>query len=133
MARAGATDYARFTLAGIRLFNGVTGLVVPGKVATRLGADPDASPGLAYMQRMFGIRTILIAAELVLPDRRLRSWAVAVAPLVHATDAAAAATAGLRGQLPRRAAVMTTLLSTTNTVLAVIAARGRSNDGKRWP
>src|SRR5688500_19457532 len=74
MSRARASDYARFTLAGVRLFNGVTGLLVPGKVAARLGADPEASPGLAYMQRMFGIRTILIAAELVIPDRRLRSW-----------------------------------------------------------
>jgi hypothetical protein len=119
-----AADYARFTLAGIRMFNGCAALFAPDKVAARLGADLDETPGLSYMMRMFGIRTILISAELVIPERRLRPWAVAVAPLVHVTDATAAATAGLKGQLPRRAAVMTTLISTTNAVLAVVAARG---------
>ena len=123
--RWAAADYARIALAGVRMFNGASALLAPGKVAERLGADANASPGMVYVLRMFGVRTVLIALELVLPERRLRPWAVAVAPLVHVSDAVSAATAGLRGQTPRRAAVMTTAVSGTNAVLAVVAARGR--------
>ena len=118
-----AGDYARFALAGVRMFNGTAALVAPGQMGKNLGADPDASPGLQYVFRMFGIRTVVIAAELLVSDRHLRPWAVKLAPVIHVTDAVAAATAGLNGNLPRRAAIVTTAISTTNAVLAFVAAR----------
>jgi hypothetical protein len=43
--------------------------------------------------------------------------------LIHATDAVGAAVAGLRGDPPRKAALLTTLISAVNTALAVIATR----------
>ena len=42
---------------------------------------------------------------------------------MHATDAGAAFTAGLLGQLPVRPALMVTGLSTLNTILAIVGAR----------
>jgi hypothetical protein len=42
--------------------------------------------------------------------------------LIHASDTATAFTAGLRRQLPPRVAILTTGISLTNTVLAVVIA-----------
>jgi len=114
-------DYARVTLAGIRLFNGVAALFVPATLARRLGVDPEANPAAIYVFRLFGTRTILIGVQLLLRDGGLRAHSLRVAPVIHALDATAALLAGDRGQLPRRAATTAAIISTLNTVLAVIA------------
>jgi hypothetical protein len=114
-------DYARVTLAGIRLFNGVAALFVPATLARRLGVHPEANPAAIYVFRLFGTRTILIGVQLLLRDGGLRAHSLRVAPVIHALDATAALLAGDRGQLPRRAATTAAIISTLNTVLAVIA------------
>jgi len=116
-----AHAYARVALAGIRLFNGVAALFVPATLARRLGVDPDANPAALYALRLFGVRTVLIGAQLLLRDSGVRAHSLRIAPVIHALDAAAALIAGYRGQLPRRAAITAALISTVNTVLAVIA------------
>jgi hypothetical protein len=116
-----AHDYARITLAGIRLFNGVAALFVPTTLARRLGVDPEANPAALYALRLFGVRTVLIGAQLLLRDGGVRAHSLRVAPVIHALDATAALVAGNRGQLPRRAATTAAVISTVNTVLAVIA------------
>jgi hypothetical protein len=118
-----AHDYARVTLAGIRLFNGVAALFVPATLARRLRVDPDANPAALYALRLFGVRTVLIGAQLLLRDGGVRAHSLRVAPAVHALDATAAMIAGDRGQLPRRAATTAALISTVNTVLAIVAQR----------
>jgi hypothetical protein len=118
-----AHDYARVTLAGIRLFNGVAALFVPATLARRLRVDPDANPAALYALRLFGVRTVLIGAQLLLRDGGVRAHSLRVAPAVHALDATAAMIAGDRGQLPRRAATTAALISTVNTVLAIVALR----------
>jgi len=117
-------DYARVALAGIRLFNGVAALFVPATLARRLGVDPDANPAALYALRLFGVRTVLIGAQLLLRDGRVRAHSLGVAPVIHALDATAALIAGYRGQLTRRAATTAAVISTVNTVLAVIAQTG---------
>jgi hypothetical protein len=55
-----------------------------------------------------------------------------MAPLIHGSDTASAAVAGLRGDLPRRAAVVATAISGANLVLALLAWRAQraaSRDG----
>lgn len=113
--------YARITLAGIRLFNGVAALFVPATLARQLGVDPAANPAALYALRLFGVRTVLIGAQLLLRDGGVRAHSLRVAPAIHALDASAALIAGERGQLPRRAATTAAVISTVNTVLAVIA------------
>jgi Animal haem peroxidase len=115
---------ARYALAAIRLFNGGAALFTPEKLARRLGADPQVNGAVIYALRMFGVRTIMIGAELLVLrgealDRSLRRGV-----LIHASDTVAAAAAGAKGYLPPRTAALTTLISTVNTGLA-IAARGR--------
>src|SRR5215216_6280165 len=118
-----ANEYSRILLAGIRLFNGVAALFAPRALARQLGVDPDANPAALYVLRLFGVRTVLIGAQLLLRDPGLRAHSLRVAPAIHALDATAALIAGERGQLPRRAATTAAIISTVNTVLAIVALK----------
>jgi hypothetical protein len=53
----------------------------------------------------------------------VRAHSLRVAPVIHALDATAALIAGERGQLPRRAATTAAIISTVNTVLAIVALK----------
>jgi hypothetical protein len=114
---------ARKTLAGVRLVNGTLGLLAPTFLLKRLGADPDVDGSGVYPFRMFGIRTVLLGADLLLLDGEDRRRAARMAVVIHASDTLSAACAGHRGHLPRRVAVLATAISATNTALAVIAMR----------
>jgi hypothetical protein len=116
-------DYARIALASIRLFNGIAALFVPAARARRLGVDPETNRAALYVLRLFGVRTILIGAQLLLRDEGLRAHSVRVAPVIHALDAAAALVAGDRGHLPQRPSTIAALISTVNTGLAVVARK----------
>ena len=118
-----AHDYARITLAGIRLFNGVAALFVPATLARQLGVDPAANPAALYALRLFGVRTVLIGAQLLLRDGGVRAHSLRAAPAIHAIDASAALIAGERGQLPQRAATTAAIISTVNTMLAIVALK----------
>ncbi|MFF7467871.1 hypothetical protein [Streptomyces sp. NPDC008092] len=108
-----------YALAGIRLFNGVTGLLAPGLLIRRLDPDREPpSPAAVYAFRLFGIRTILLGIDLLTNrDERLRED-LRDGVLIHGSDTATAATLGLSGRLPPRTAALTTLISAVNTVLA---------------
>ena len=125
-----AGDYARIALASIRLFNGIAALFVPNTLARRLGVDPETNRAALYVLRLFGVRTILIGAQLLLRNEGLRSHSLRVAPVIHAVDAAAALIAGDRGHLPRRAATTAALISTVNTVLAVVTQKRGSEKSR---
>ena len=120
-------DLARVLLAGVRLTMGTAGLLAPGLVIRRLDIDPAAQPGMRYPLRMFGIRTVLIGAELLTPDARRRWHAEQLAPVVHGSDTVSAFLAWRRGDLPRRAGAMATAISAVNLVLALanLGARRR--------
>ncbi|MDQ3849950.1 MAG: hypothetical protein M3296_04965 [Actinomycetota bacterium] len=116
--------YAHIALAAIRMVNGVLALLAPRTLAKRLDVDADRSPALLYFQRMFGIRTILIALDLVVGDRAHTVRALRTGRVIHASDVCAAALAGLRGNLAPRPAVMTTAISLVNLALALVADPG---------
>lgn len=115
---------ARKLLAAVRIVNGATALVAPTFLLRRVGTDTAKDTSGVYPFRLFGIRTVLIGVDLLTLTGDERRRATRLAVLIHATDTLSAATAGLQGHLPRRAALMTTALSASNTVLAVIAAHG---------
>ncbi len=114
-------DTARRALAGIRLFNGMAALFTPAFLARRLGVNPNAEPAIIYVFRMFGIRTILIGADLLLWSGEHRERALRLGVLIHLSDATAAVLAGLRRQLPVRGAAMVALISSINAALALRA------------
>ena len=117
-----ASDVARVTLAGVRFFNGAGSLLAPEAFARRMGAEPGAEGPSVHVWRMFGIRTALIALDLLSRDQAVRRHALRVALLIHVSDTVSAARAGLAGQVPRKTAVVTTGISAVNVVLAAIAS-----------
>jgi hypothetical protein len=119
-ARRRVGTAARVTLASIRIFNGAMGLLVPENPARRIGT-PDGAP--LYPWRMFGIRTVIIGAELLSRDRVRRDRAVRLALPIHASDTLSAVVGGLLGETSKRTSIVLTAISGTNTVLAVLARR----------
>ena len=113
-------DFARIGLGLIRLINGSLALVAPAFLLRQLRVDPHTEAAAKYPFRMFGIRTVLIAADLLLNTGE-QARAVRLAPLIHLSDTASAALSGIRGDLPRRAAIMATLISTVNVALSLAA------------
>jgi len=114
-------DYARVALAAIRLFNGAMALFAPRFLIGRLGLDENANAAMAYPFRMFGIRTLIVGLELLLPDGEIRRHAQRMAMLIHGSDAVGAVIAQKKGELPARQAKITVLISATNFVLSVLA------------
>ncbi len=115
-------DVARIVLAGMRLFNGLLALLAPGFLARRIGIDPEANPGIMYVFRMFGIRTVLIGADLLVQTGERRTESLRSAVLIHASDTLAAFLATSKGQFPRSGRAIV-LISAFNTALAVVASR----------
>jgi len=90
-------------------------------------ARKDAAP-LRFMAAQ-GIRTVVIGLQLLLPEGELRRASVRTAPIIHASDATAAALAGITRQIPARAALIATSISALNTALALTAAAGELRTG----
>ncbi|WP_330329136.1 hypothetical protein OHS33_04910 [Streptomyces sp. NBC_00536] len=126
-ARRPASVYA---LAGIRLFNGITGLLTPTVLIRRLDPDRDLSPAAVYAFRLFGIRTILLGLDLLTNRGQRLQEDLREGVLIHGSDTATAALLGIRGQLPPRTAALTTLISAVNTTLAASAAGFGKRKGK---
>jgi hypothetical protein len=112
--------YARIALATIRLVNGTMALLTPEMMLRRLEVDPAANKAATYPLRMFGVRTVVLGVDLLAGGSMQQKGRVGV--VIHASDAASAITAGLRRQLPARAALVAAGISVTNTVLAAIIA-----------
>ena len=117
-------DYARILLAGIRLFNGAAALFAPTLLARQFRDNPNSA--VIYVLRLFGVRTIIVGIELLVPDEELRASALRYAIPIHASDTLSAALAGIQGQLPSRVSIMLTAISGVNTALAIIAQPPRS-------
>ena len=111
------------TLAAIRLVNGTLAVVAPGFLVRRTSAQPETTDPY-YAWRMFGIRTVVLGADLLLLTGEGQARARNQAVLIHATDTLSAIVGGLSGDQPPRIARMTVGISAVNTALAVI--------GRRW-
>jgi hypothetical protein len=115
-------DLARILLALIRLFNGLAALLAPGILARQVGVDPDANPGVLYVFRMFGVRTVLLGVELLVQTGDRRAEALRRAVIIHASDTLAAVLASLSSNFPKKGRLIV-VISAVNTVLAFIASR----------
>ncbi len=125
-----AGQAARFALAGIRVINGGLALVAPGVIIGRFDEQPAGDSAATYGLRMFGIRTVLLGVDLaVLSGEPLRR-ALGQAVIIHGTDTATAAALGVSGRVRPRTAIPLTLISLTNTALAVTACLAARRDEK---
>jgi hypothetical protein len=113
---------ARIALGSIRILAGTTGLLAPAMIIGRFGdANPSANPAAIYGLRLFGIRTVLLGADLIRLRGRDLDRALWAAPIIHATDTATVLTLQRRKQLSAERARPLLLISGVNTVLALIA------------
>jgi uncharacterized protein YjeT (DUF2065 family) len=115
-------DWPRVALATVRIVNGSLGFFMPYLLARRAEQSTQANPAAVYAFRLFGVRTVLIGADL-LAAGETRRHALRAALLIHASDTAAALIAALRNELPRRSAVTLAVISAVNTTLALGAYR----------
>lgn len=119
--------HAQYILGGIRLVVGSIALGAPDKLVKTYGADPESNGAAVYALRLFGVRTIYIGFQLLFSEGDVLDDALRAAVPIHASDTLSAIIAGATGQLPRRAALTGTALSSLNTFLAISANRRR-----RW-
>jgi hypothetical protein len=112
---------ARYALAAIRIANGLLALVAPSLIIKRFGEDPDKDAAAIYGLRLFGVRTVLIGADLITEHGQPLQHTISQAVIIHASDTVTAATLGTSGRLRPQMAVPITLISALNTALAVAA------------
>ena len=70
---------ARVALAAIRIVNGSAALAAPALLARNLGVRRADNQAVQYVFRMFGIRTVVIGLQLLLPEGELRRASVRTA------------------------------------------------------
>ncbi|WP_199820913.1 hypothetical protein [Streptomyces fulvoviolaceus] len=119
---------ARILLAVIRLTNGTLGLVAPTLLAGRVDPEHDPSPAVVYAFRLFGIRTVLLGIDLLVLRGEPLEKALRRAVVIHSCDTVTAALLGVRGRVPARAALATTLISAVNTLLAMSAVEAAESE-----
>ena len=113
---------ARCALGVVRVVNGAIGLVAPAVIMRRFGEDhPAGNPAATYGLRLFGIRTVLIGADLLRTGGGELDHALRVAPVIHASDTATVLALLRSKQLSPELARPLALISGTNTLLAVTA------------
>jgi hypothetical protein len=112
---------ARYALAAIRIVNGLLALVAPSLIIKRFGENPGNDAAAIYGLRLFGVRTVLIGADLITQRGEPLEHSINQAVLIHASDTLTAATLGTSKRIQPRMAVPLTLISALNTALAVAA------------
>jgi hypothetical protein len=112
---------ARYALAAIRIINGLLALLAPSLIIKRFVEDPDKDAAAIYGLPLFGVRTVLIGADLITEHGQPLQHTISQAVIIHASDTVTAATLGTSGRLRPQMAVPVTLISALNTALAVAA------------
>lgn len=123
-----AGNMALRTLAVIRLANGFLGLIAPQILIRRLGADPDSNSSAFYPFRLFGIRTVVLGADLLTMRGEELRRASTTAVLIHSVDTVSAVLGGMHGDMPVKAARITAAISGTNAALALVAWLARPRE-----
>ncbi|HEX6518913.1 MAG TPA: hypothetical protein VF070_02715 [Streptosporangiaceae bacterium] len=116
-----ALSKARYALAAIRIVNGLLALVAPALIIKRFGENPGEDAAAVYGLRLFGVRTVLIGADLITQHGKPLEHTINQAVLIHASDTLTAATLGTSRRLRPAMAAPIIAISALNTALAFAA------------
>lgn len=119
--RRGLRQVARVLLAGVRLANGATGLLAPQLLIRRIDPAQAVSPAGIYAFRLFGVRTVLLGAELLIRRDAELQRALRQGLVIHASDVATSVLLGVQRQVTPRTSVLLATISAINVALAVTA------------
>ncbi len=116
--------WVRRALLGGRAALGLVVVVAPRRTLALLGVDPTGQPALGPVARFFAVRDLLMVYQLARArgddvDATIRQHMV-----VDAADAATAALAGLRGDVPVRVAAGGVLAGLGGAAAGVLAQEG---------
>ena len=112
---------ARQTLTGLRLAIGSAVWLAPRQTARLFGLDPHENPATPYVARLFGARNVALGAVLLDgDDAEVDRW-IGYGIALDAADVLASLGGGIRGYLPKRAAVMTGLTAAAAVALGLVA------------
>ena len=116
-------EQARQAIIGIRLSTGTLGALAPRPLGRLFGIRAEDNPAGPFIGRLYAFRNVAIGAVLAEGDeeevRRWLQWGI----VIDVADAAAALAGGLRGYLPKRAAVSIVAFAAAVAALGVIASR----------
>jgi hypothetical protein len=126
MNESTAQRRARWALALVRLLNGTLGLAAPQLLAGRVAPAEPRSTAATYAFRMFGIRTVLLAIELLVVQGKARRRALRRAVVVHGSDTVSAAALALGHRVAPRTGALLTGVSASNVALSLVALGPRA-------
>lgn len=115
------SPYAARILGAVRLTTGTLGLFAPEILAKRFGDRAEDNAAAIYAFRLFGVRTIILGAELFLLKGEGLDRAVRLAPIIHGSDTIAALIASRQSQVSKASGRSLVAISATNTVLALLS------------
>lgn len=118
--------YPPHILGAVRLTTGTLGLFAPEVLAKRFGDRAKDNAAVNYAFRLFGVRTIILGAELFLLKGEGLDRAVRLAPIIHGSDTIAALIASRQGQVSKASGLSLVAISATNTVLALLSQGART-------
>jgi hypothetical protein len=128
-----STRRARNLLAGVRGTFGTLALVAPGLTARAFGIDPTSPAATRYLVRLFGVRDVLMAHQLVSAvDEDEAEEALRGGILVDAVDLLAAIAAMGRGQVSARTGLLGATGSAASLALGFLG-RSRPPEGDPTP
>jgi hypothetical protein len=128
-----STRRARNVLAGVRGTFGTAALVAPGLTARVFGIDPASSAATRYLVRLFGVRDVLMAHQLVSAvDEDEAEEALRGGIGVDAIDLLAALAAMSRGQVSARTGLLGATGSAASLALGLLG-RSRPLEGRSAP
>jgi hypothetical protein len=124
-----STKRARNALAGVRGTFGTVALVAPGLTARVFGIDPTSQTATRYLVRLFGVRDVLMAHQLVSAvDEDEAEEALRGGIVVDAVDLLAVVAAMARGQVSTRTGLLGATGSAASLALGFL---GRAQPSER--
>ncbi len=108
----------------IRFGLGLAGWISPTSAARLIGLDPQRETAVAWTGRLYATRELVIGGAIATADADARRGLLRWAAAMNLADAVVLGAAGLRGRLPKAAAVPSVALALASAGLARQAAAG---------